>query len=134
VTVVVVDVVVVGAGGRVVVGAGGRVVGVTGFVVVVVAPPSSRRLRGVSDGVVVIGDVVLGAVGAAGRVVVADDEGDPTLVVRPVNEGEAGTVWNCRTPTRPRAVPTMTKGARFIAFLQSLERKLLNMNSISVHG
>jgi hypothetical protein len=86
----------------------------------------------VSDGVVVVGEVVLGVVGTEG-LVVAVEEGDPRLVVSPANESEAGAVWNWRTPTRPSAVPTMTKGARFIAFLQTLERKFLNMNSIGVH-
>ena len=125
--------VVVGAGGRVVVGAGGRVVvGVVGLVAAV-APPSSRVLRGVSEVVVVLGVAVLVVVGAGGIVVAADGE-VPALVVRPANASEAGAVWNWRTPARPSAVPTMTKGARFIALLQSSERKLLNMNSIGVHA
>ena len=84
-------------------------------------------------GVVVLGVVVLGVVGAGGLVVAAD-EVDPALAVKPANESEAGAVWNWRTPARPSAVPTMTKGARFIALFQSSERKLLNMNSIGVHS
>jgi hypothetical protein len=72
-------VVVVGAGGRVDVGVGG--------LVVVEAPPSSRLLRGVSEGV-----VVLVVVGVGGLVVVAD-AGDPALVVKPASESEAGAVW-----------------------------------------
>lgn len=101
--------------GVVVVGAGG--------IVVAVALPSSRFLRGVSEGVVVL--VVVGA----GGLVVAADEGERALVVKPANESEVGAVWNWSTPARPRAVPTMTKGARFIVLLHSSERKLLNMNS-----
>lgn len=112
--------VVVEAGGRIVVGVGGRAV--------VAVPPSPCSLPGVSEGV----DGLVDVVGVGGRAVAAD-AGDPALVVRPVNESEAGAVWNWRTLARPSAEPRTTKGARFIALLHSSECKLLNMNSIGVH-